>query len=109
MHDGTIADGDNWLSSNLPAILGSPEYQSGSTVVFITWDEGTGGKNGELLDKLHGCQLPGRHHRRQSEHASRRYVRNALQPLLAARDNRTAAGSARARLGIVGHLDDERL
>jgi phosphatidylinositol-3-phosphatase len=47
MHDGTIADGDTWLSANLPVILNSPEYQSGSTVVFITWDEGTGGKNGE--------------------------------------------------------------
>ena len=47
MHDGTIADGDNWLASNLPTILNSPEYQSGSTAVFITWDEGTGGKTGE--------------------------------------------------------------
>jgi phosphatidylinositol-3-phosphatase len=47
MHDGTIADGDSWLASNLPAILNSPEYSGGSTVVFITWDEGTGGKNGE--------------------------------------------------------------
>jgi len=47
MHDGTIADGDTWLSTNLPTILNSPEYTSGSTAVFITWDEGTGGKNGE--------------------------------------------------------------
>lgn len=47
MHDGTIADGDSWLASNLPAILNSPEYSGGSTAVFITWDEGTGGKNGE--------------------------------------------------------------
>jgi phospholipase C len=47
MHDGTITDGDTWLAANLPVILNSPEYQSGSTVVFITWDEGTGGKNGE--------------------------------------------------------------
>jgi hypothetical protein len=47
MHDGTIADGDSWLASNLPAILTSPEYTSGTTAVFITWDEGTGGKNGE--------------------------------------------------------------
>ena len=47
MHDGTIADGDSWLASNLPTILDSPEYQDGNTVVFITWDEGTGGKNGE--------------------------------------------------------------
>jgi phospholipase C len=43
MHDGTIADGDTWLARNLPAILGSPEYRSGTTVVFITWDEGSGG------------------------------------------------------------------
>ena len=47
MHDGTIAQGDTWLANNLPVILNSPEYQSGSTVVFITWDEGTGGKSGE--------------------------------------------------------------
>ncbi|HEY6311302.1 MAG TPA: alkaline phosphatase family protein [Streptosporangiaceae bacterium] len=43
MHDGTVADGDTWLSRNLPAILGSAEYRNGSTVVFITWDEGEDG------------------------------------------------------------------
>jgi phosphatidylinositol-3-phosphatase len=43
MHDGTIADGDTWLASNLPAIFNSPEYQDGSTAVFLTWDEGEGG------------------------------------------------------------------
>lgn len=43
MHDGTIADGDTWLSKNLPAILASKEYTSGSTAVFITFDEGSGG------------------------------------------------------------------
>lgn len=43
MHDGTVADGDRWLARNLPAILRSREYAGGSTVVFITWDEGEGG------------------------------------------------------------------
>jgi phosphatidylinositol-3-phosphatase len=43
MHDGTVADGDTWLSRNLPAILGSAEYRDGSTAVFITWDEGEDG------------------------------------------------------------------
>jgi phosphatidylinositol-3-phosphatase len=43
MHDGTVADGDTWLSRNLPVILGSAEYRNGSTVVFITWDEGEDG------------------------------------------------------------------
>ena len=26
MHDGTIQQGDTWLSTNLPAIFNSPEY-----------------------------------------------------------------------------------
>ncbi|HEX4864346.1 MAG TPA: alkaline phosphatase family protein [Acidimicrobiales bacterium] len=47
MHDGTIAQGDSWLSSNLPTIFNSSEYQSGTTAVFLVWDEGTGGSSGE--------------------------------------------------------------
>lgn len=47
MHDGTINQGDTWLSTNLPTILNSPEYTGGSTAVFVTWDEGTGGSTGE--------------------------------------------------------------
>ena len=43
MHDGTVADGDTWLANNLPVIFNSPEYQGGSTAVFVTWDEGEGG------------------------------------------------------------------
>jgi phosphatidylinositol-3-phosphatase len=43
MHNGTVADGNKWLSSNLPAILNSAEYRNGSTAIFITWDEGEGG------------------------------------------------------------------
>jgi hypothetical protein len=47
MHDGTINQGDTWLSSNLPTILSSSAYTSGSTAVFVTWDEGSGGSTGE--------------------------------------------------------------
>jgi phospholipase C len=47
MHDGTIAQGNTWLSNNLPTILNSPEYAAGSTAVFITFDEGSGGSSGE--------------------------------------------------------------
>jgi hypothetical protein len=43
MHDGTIADGNKWLAKNLPTIFNSAEYKSGSTAVFVTWDEGEGG------------------------------------------------------------------
>ncbi len=43
MHDGTVAQGDHWLSTHVPAILRSPQYRAGSVVLFITWDEGEGG------------------------------------------------------------------
>jgi hypothetical protein len=33
------ATGDTWLSTFLPEVLASPEYASGTTAVFITWDE----------------------------------------------------------------------
>lgn len=47
MHDGTVADGDSWLASNLPTIFNSSEYQTGTTAVFITWDEGEVGTSND--------------------------------------------------------------
>ncbi|HUA28700.1 MAG TPA: alkaline phosphatase family protein [Streptosporangiaceae bacterium] len=41
MHNGTVADGNRWMSRNLPTILNSAEYKNGSTVIFITFDEGS--------------------------------------------------------------------
>ena len=59
MHDGTVADGDAWLKSNLPAIFGSSEYQGGHTVVFVTWDEGEGGTSGDCASNTTdvGCRV----------------------------------------------------
>jgi hypothetical protein len=39
MHDGTVADGDGWLSTFMPKVLASDEYAAGRTAVFLTWDE----------------------------------------------------------------------
>ena len=39
LHDGTVADGDNRLSTIMPKVLASSEYTSGRTAVFVTWDE----------------------------------------------------------------------
>ena len=39
MHDGTIAQGDSFLSSYVPALMATPQYQAGNTAIFITWDE----------------------------------------------------------------------
>ncbi|HLX89189.1 MAG TPA: alkaline phosphatase family protein [Acidimicrobiales bacterium] len=59
MHDGTIQDGDTWLSNNLPTIFNSSAYQSGSTAVFITWDEGEGGTSNDCAQNTTdvGCQV----------------------------------------------------
>jgi phosphatidylinositol-3-phosphatase len=39
MHNGTVADGDTWLSTFVPKLLASAEYAAGRAAVFITWDE----------------------------------------------------------------------
>ncbi|MDP9344309.1 MAG: alkaline phosphatase family protein, partial [Actinomycetota bacterium] len=39
MHDCSVAKGDAWLAGWLPKVLDSPQYQAGTTAVFITWDE----------------------------------------------------------------------
>jgi phospholipase C len=41
MHTGTNLQGQAWLQAQLPALLNSTEFTSGSMVVFIAWDEGT--------------------------------------------------------------------
>jgi len=39
MHDCSVSQGDGWLAGWVPRILDSPEYRSGTTAVFITFDE----------------------------------------------------------------------
>src|SRR3989442_3387399 len=40
MHDCSIATGDSWLSSQVPASLNAAAYRNGGAL-FITWDEGS--------------------------------------------------------------------
>ena len=37
-----IRAGDRWLAGFVPKLLNSPQYKSGTTTVFITWDEDDG-------------------------------------------------------------------
>lgn len=39
MHSCSISAGDTWLKGFIPKILNSTPYKSGSTVIFLTWDE----------------------------------------------------------------------
>jgi phosphatidylinositol-3-phosphatase len=47
-HDCSIMTGDNWLKGWVPKILASAAYQSGATVLFITWDEDNGGSGNHV-------------------------------------------------------------
>jgi len=59
MHNGTIAQGDQWLAANVPSILASSAYTSNSLVVVITWDEGAGGSTNQCATNTTdvGCHV----------------------------------------------------
>ncbi len=40
MEQGGVAAGDTWLSSQLPLIFNSPAWQTQSSLLILTWDEG---------------------------------------------------------------------
>lgn len=44
MHNGSIKEGDTWLSQEIPLIMNSQAYKNGGAI-FITWDEGNGGSD----------------------------------------------------------------
>jgi len=62
MHTGTNLQGQSWLQAQLPALLTSTEFTSGSMVIFITWDEGTtvGEVDGSdcTLGTSNSCHVP---------------------------------------------------
>lgn len=41
MHDCSVASGDQWLATWVPRIVATSSYRSGSTALFIIWDEPT--------------------------------------------------------------------
>jgi hypothetical protein len=47
MHDCAVTDGDTWLSTEVPRILGSEAYRRGGAI-FIVWDEGTSDSDGPI-------------------------------------------------------------
>ena len=87
------------------------EYRAGTTAVFITWDEGSGGYPAEDCDDTastdSSCRVPD--DRDQPEHPGRHQVGGLLRPLLPAGDRGTAAPPAQAPLGGVSRDDDRRL
>lgn len=45
--DGFMHSMDTWLSGTIQAIQATPDYQTGQTLVLVTFDEGQGGTAGE--------------------------------------------------------------
>jgi hypothetical protein len=48
MHDGTVQQGDAWLSSNLAPILASPWFLNFPSTVIVTMDEGDAGSTNQV-------------------------------------------------------------
>jgi phosphatidylinositol-3-phosphatase len=48
-HDCSIATGDAWLKGWIPKITSSSAYQSGTTVLFLTWDEDDGSSSNRVV------------------------------------------------------------
>ncbi len=42
VHDCATTAGDSWLAEEVALLLNIPQYLSGQTAIFITWDESTG-------------------------------------------------------------------
>lgn len=42
MHSCSVQQGDTWLNGFMGKITSTPQYRTGNTVVFITWDENDG-------------------------------------------------------------------
>jgi phosphatidylinositol-3-phosphatase len=47
-HDCSVRTGDDWLAGFLPKVFASSEYRSGTTAVFLTWDENDGGGGNQI-------------------------------------------------------------
>jgi hypothetical protein len=39
MHDCSVATGDSWLASNVPAILNSAAFTTQHSILLLVWDE----------------------------------------------------------------------
>jgi phosphatidylinositol-3-phosphatase len=48
MHDGTVAQGDQWLSVNVPAILSSAAFTTQRSLLLLTWDENDDSPGNEI-------------------------------------------------------------
>jgi phosphatidylinositol-3-phosphatase len=58
MHDGTIAQGDTWLSQQIPALLASPAWTERDSLLVITWDEDDNAPGNQVATIVIADQVP---------------------------------------------------
>jgi hypothetical protein len=57
-HDCSVATGDAWLARFLGQVFATPEYASGTTAVFLTWDEDDGGAGNHIATLVAAPSVP---------------------------------------------------
>lgn len=70
MHDCSVATGDAWLRSWVPRILATESYRSASTVLVITFDEGTDSANHVATIVASAATPPGTRSSQRFDHYS---------------------------------------
>lgn len=58
MHDGTVAQGDTWLSVAVPALLSSDAFTQRRSLLFITWDENDDSPGNEVATLVIARDVP---------------------------------------------------
>jgi phosphatidylinositol-3-phosphatase len=58
MHDGTVAQGDAWLSRQIPALLGAPAWTEQRSLLVITWDENDNSPGNQVATIVVADQVP---------------------------------------------------
>jgi phosphatidylinositol-3-phosphatase len=48
MHSASTQAGDSWLQHFIPTLLATPQYQAGTTAIFIVWDESQRGNGNQV-------------------------------------------------------------
>jgi phosphatidylinositol-3-phosphatase len=58
MHDGTIAQGDAWLSQQIPKLQASPAWTDQQSLLVITWDEDDNAPGNQVATIVVADQVP---------------------------------------------------
>lgn len=58
MHDGTVAQGDTWLSQQIPALLAAPAWTEQRSLLVITWDEDDNAPGNQVATIVVADQVP---------------------------------------------------